>query len=60
MIFDVWEQKKPKHIKGTDDWKANLQIAGQVEADDGIEAIKIAKRRRLARWPIVSEYRSVQ
>ena len=55
MIFDVYDQRKPKRIKGTDDWMGNLVLVGTVDARDGIEAIKVAKRKRLSPWPIVCE-----
>lgn len=55
MIYTVYHQRPPKRDEDTDNYRANLREVGTVEAADGIEAIRIAKAKRMSPWPIVQE-----
>jgi len=53
--FLVYDQRKPVLDKRTKEYDANMPEVGEVQADSAGDAIKIAIRRGMSRWPIVKE-----
>lgn len=50
--YNVWTQRPP--IKDGDEFVANLRFAGLVQAENGSDAIREAKRKNMSLAPIVA------
>jgi hypothetical protein len=54
--YAIFDQRKPILVKrGEFEYEAHLQEVGIVEAASASDAIKLALRNHLSRWPMVRE-----
>lgn len=56
--FTIFDQRYPTQIN-RDNYRANLIEVGRIEAKDSTEATKIARERKLSRFPVLWS-RSIQ
>ena len=59
MIYCVETQLPPIRI-AKDHYVANLEFVGEGEAESGSQAIQLAKKLGLSRWPIVYTDKSLE